>query len=597
MADTNGQMWTKFNGKEFAARRAKYDWNGNELVPANDSTITVKVADATTGPTAGTFTTNQSTAGTITIPAAVSAPSGGSATPGVMSAADKEKLDKIVVANVEDHTTWGHIKVTDTDGTVHDIDVYEHPTAGPSTTTTAGETADKTLTFGGTFKVLQETVDTDGHTNAITEHVMTMPAAPAAPNDAALSVSLAGGTATQWFTANADTEASVDIPAATTSAPGVMSAQDKTDLDFAISVIPGSGDTHPASTTNKLATIADIASVGAYEIATQTDPTDHHPIVTNPDTKKIYLVKDTSSSASDKYFEWICTDPSSGAEVWELIGNTSMDLSGYKTTQTAVQDPTASGNSLTFIDSISQDAQGVITPTKKTVTTMVGASSSANGAAGLVPAPQQNDQDKFLKGDGTWATVSTVDEKVKATADSTNSEFKLLATASASPTSGAATEAVYDTGITINPSTHTVTATTFDGNATTATTATDYNTTSGSIKTALDGKAGKPSSYTSGNLAEFDSNGDLVDSGVDPDDLLTGVQLEGAQSPLPPTSGVVTVPNAISTGTSGATNGLLTADRSLILDQLQNWEYAEFTSSGAGTDTQQTFPIQSQSGN
>lgn len=49
--------------------------------------------------------------------------------------------------------------------------------------------------------------------------------------------------------------------------------------------------------------------------------------------------------------------------------------------------------------------------------------------------------------------------KVVATDQSSvNSEFKLLATASASPTSGAMTEAVYDTGITMNPSTNTLTA-------------------------------------------------------------------------------------------------------------------------------------------
>ena len=39
----------------------------------------------------------------------------------------------------------------------------------------------------------------------------------------------------------------------------------------------------------------------------------------------------------------------------------------YKTVQSAVSDPTASGNSLSFIDSISQDANGEITVTKKTV--------------------------------------------------------------------------------------------------------------------------------------------------------------------------------------------------------------------------------------
>ena len=39
----------------------------------------------------------------------------------------------------------------------------------------------------------------------------------------------------------------------------------------------------------------------------------------------------------------------------------------YKTKQTAVSDPTASGNSLTFIATLEQSANGVITATKKTV--------------------------------------------------------------------------------------------------------------------------------------------------------------------------------------------------------------------------------------
>jgi alpha-beta hydrolase superfamily lysophospholipase len=39
----------------------------------------------------------------------------------------------------------------------------------------------------------------------------------------------------------------------------------------------------------------------------------------------------------------------------------------YKKIQTAKPDPTADGKSVTFIDTISQNAQGVITATKKTV--------------------------------------------------------------------------------------------------------------------------------------------------------------------------------------------------------------------------------------
>jgi len=53
-----------------------------------------------------------------------------------------------------------------------------------------------------------------------------------------------------------------------------------------------------------------------------------------------------------------------------LKADGSVDTSSYKTVQTAVSDPTASATtSTTFIDSISQDTNGVITVTKKTVPT------------------------------------------------------------------------------------------------------------------------------------------------------------------------------------------------------------------------------------
>ena len=58
---------------------------------------------------------------------------------------------------------------------------------------------------------------------------------------------------------------------------------------------------------------------------------------------------------------------------------------------------------------------------------------------------------------GQFAEGNTVG-KVTATAKTDNAEYKLLATASASPTSGTLTEAVYNTGITMNPSTNTLTA-------------------------------------------------------------------------------------------------------------------------------------------
>ena len=102
------------------------------------------------------------------------------------------------------------------------------------------------------------------------------------------------------------------------------------------------------------------------------------------------------------------------------------------------------------------------------VSTMGAASSSAAGTAGIVPAPGAGKQASFLRGDGTWVVPTNTDTLVKATAKTDNVNYKILATASASPTSGNATEAVYDTDISLNPSTNTITSN-ISGNAATAT--------------------------------------------------------------------------------------------------------------------------------
>ena len=73
-----------------------------------------------------------------------------------------------------------------------------------------------------------------------------------------------------------------------------------------------------------------------------------------------------------------------------------IDLSGYKTVQTAVADPSASGNSLTFIDSISQNEQGVITPTKKTVYSAAPSTSGVGGQAGLLSASDKEKLDGVI---------------------------------------------------------------------------------------------------------------------------------------------------------------------------------------------------------
>lgn len=150
----------------------------------------------------------------------------------------------------------------------------------------------------------------------------------------------------------------------------------------------------------------------------------------------IYLVKHTHNTepevtvgTNDTYDEYL-TIQNGSAYSWEKIGNTDIDLSGYYNsllqtgsgvvtdvsegasgqimvtrTSLTTADPTASGTATDFIATVKQDANGKIATTKKSVATMTGATLSAAGAKGLVPAPASGDQTKFLRGDGTWADV------------------------------------------------------------------------------------------------------------------------------------------------------------------------------------------------
>lgn len=107
-----------------------------------------------------------------------------------------------------------------------------------------------------------------------------------------------------------------------------------------------------------------------------------------------------------------------------------------KGTQSAVSDPTASGTSATFIDSISQNAQGVITATKKTVRTFTKSGSSA--ASGLVPAPSTTaGTTKFLCEDATWKTALTAHQSLDGK--------KNTQTAVSSPSASGSTNAFIDT--------------------------------------------------------------------------------------------------------------------------------------------------------
>ena len=164
------------------------------------------------------------------------------------------------------------------------------------------------------------------------------------------------------------------------------------------------------------------------------------------------------------------------------------------------------------------------------------------------------------------------DTNVTQNSNSDNKEFPLLAKYTDNTTNETNT-AKYAGGVTVNPSTKKITATGFIGNLE-GDAATASAAKSGSaLEAAINSKADKVASATSGDFASLDKNGNLTDSGKKASDFATaaqgnkantaiqGVKLAGAGSALTPDSNkVVTIPNAVATGATGATNGLMSAD-------------------------------------
>ncbi len=232
---------------------------------------------------------------------------------------------------------------------------------------------------------------------------------------------------------------------------------------------------------------------------------------------------------------WKDTSTSPVTAVWQTSeGN-------YKLKQTAKSDPTASGTTITAIDTISQNSNGDITATKKTIR---GATTSQTGVVQLAGS--------------IGATVASENNKAaseKAVRDAINAldVSDITANLGASKTISALSET--------------------DGKiSATATPIQIAESQVTNLTTDLGNKADKVANATGGNFAGLDENGNLTDSGRKADDFATsvqgdkadsaiqGVKLNGASSALTPDSNkVVTIPDAIATGTTGATNGLMTA--------------------------------------
>lgn len=631
MADnTPIELWTGFDNRKLAAERARCDWKGNVLEPANDSTVSIKAGSNATEE--GHFTTNQSSGSTVTIGAATSSHDG------VMTSTDKTKLDGIAsnANHVADSSTNGNITITNGDGTTSEIDVYTHPesgVSGPGSTAdvSAGDTTNQTPGFGDTFKVTSETVDAGGHTKKLGEHTVTIPSTlasastngvggtnglmsasdkekldgveagaqanvkpdwnaaagsdaeilnkPSIPtvNDGTLTITVAGSSTT--FTANQASNASVSIPNATSASGqdpatgGLMTDTDKENLDFNTSVIPTTGQ-HAASTSNLLVTESGLAAAigdfGGYKVVSG-DPSTGEPIMPSGETPSpnfIYLVKDTSVTGVDKYKEWICTN-TTAPYVWELVGDTSMDLSGYA----QIPASKVQGNIVTFT------------------------STDELADSGATVASLEN-KIESISVNGNTQTIT-----------SKNVDLTVPVATSATPemdgTAAVGTSSDFARADHVHPSD------TSKQDVLTFQTAYDPSTnkaaTMSDVTGAVANKADKVANATAGDLAALDSNGNLVSANASVSDFkekqtpVTDPTASGNTTSFIDTisqnaNGDITVTKktvstvSASTHASGGQNGLMTAQQAEALSILNSWTYAEFTDSGMGTEQSDILP-------
>lgn len=106
------------------------------------------------------------------------------------------------------------------------------------------------------------------------------------------------------------------------------------------------------------------------------------------------VINTNTSTVTNTYYVLASTNGSAAPSWYKLPATTFANDNTTYTLSGAL-----SGN--TFVTTLTPSSG---TATAATVPAMTAAKSDTDGAAGLVPAPAAGNQNKFLKGDGTWAT-------------------------------------------------------------------------------------------------------------------------------------------------------------------------------------------------
>lgn len=189
------------------------------------------------------------------------------------------------------------------------------------------------------------------------------------------------------------------------------------------------------------------------------------------------LMKNTTSSATvteaARFGSAFTINPGTGEmSVPSLVVASSITISGSITST----DSSTKAATTAFV----QDAVSAI----ETYTVFTGATSAADGTSGLVPVPTSGNQSKFLRGDGTWATVSTTDTKVTQTVTTASGEYPLLVKNTVSSATVTDT-ARFAAGFTLNPGTGTMTVPSVNYSVNSVSTATNTITAASKEFTAI----------------------------------------------------------------------------------------------------------------
>ena len=129
---------------------------------------------------------------------------------------------------------------------------------------------------------------------------------------------------------------------------------------------------------------------------------------------KFYLSSDTHKLFYHDGEEWLIVaeqnvdsvDHATNADTATYATKASQDSQGQTINSTYIKNVSVNGRTVTFTKGNGSTFSITTQDTNTTYTNMKGATSSAAGTAGLVPAPAAGDQTDFLRGDGTWAQPS-----------------------------------------------------------------------------------------------------------------------------------------------------------------------------------------------